>query len=286
MSASRSGRTRRRKATDILMTGLCWVASLAGLFVLGAILWTLFAQGFAGLSWHVLTTDMAGPGSGGGLANAILGSLFQVGMGIAIAAPFGIAVGVYMAEYGRRGRFAPAVRFVNDLLLSAPSVLIGLFAYQLLVRPFGGFSGLAGGVALAILAMPIVARATEDMLSLVPDTLRDGADALGSRRYQTVFKVVLPAAWRGILTAILLAVARIAGETAPLIFTSLGNSQRSYDVTEPMASLPIAIYQYAGSPAADWVQLAWTGALIITLGVLILNILSRLLQAYSARDRS
>jgi phosphate transport system permease protein len=276
---------RVRKAVDVAMTTVCWVSAIIGISVLGLILFDLFAKGFAGLSLSVFTKDMAAPGSNGGLKNAILGSFFQVGLGIALAAPLGILAGVYMAEYGRRGRFAPLVRFVNDLLLSAPSVLIGLFVYELVVQPTGGFSGFAGGVALMVVAFPIVARATEDMLSLVPDALRDGADALGSRRHQTVFSVVLPAAWRGILTAILLAVARIAGETAPLIFTSLGNSMASFDPSGPIASLPIAIYQYAGSPADDWVALAWTGALIVTLGVLGLNIASRALQAYAGRKR-
>ena len=280
-----SVRSRRRKGVDLTMTGICWLMAIVGLFVLGNILVTLFSKGGAGLSWHVLTTNMRAQGSDGGLANAILGSLFQVGLGIAIAAPLGIVAGVYMAEYGRYSRFAPAVRFTNDLLLTAPSVLIGLFAYQLIVRPFGGFSGYAGAVALAILAIPIVARATEDMLTLVPDALRDGSDALGARRYQTIFSVILPAAWQGILTAILLAVARIAGETAPLIFTSLGNSEASYDPAKPMASLPLAIYQDAGSAFPDLVSLAWTGALVVTLGVLILNVVSRALQAYATRKR-
>lgn len=275
----------RRKALDLAMTTVCWVSAIAGLFVLGDILVSLFLKGGAGLSLHVLTADMAAPGSNGGLKNAILGSFFQVGLGILMAAPLGILAGVYMAEYGRRGRFAPVVRFVNDLLLSAPSVLIGLFVYQIAVRPFGSFSGLAGGVALMVVAFPIVARATEDMLSLVPDALRDGADALGSRQHQTVFLVILPAAWRGILTAVLLAVARIAGETAPLIFTSLGNSLASFSPTGPLASLPLAIYQYAGSPSDDWVSLAWTGALLITLGVLGLNIAARGLQAFAGRKR-
>ncbi len=275
----------RRKLFDVVMTTVCWVSAVAGLIVLADILVSLFVKGFAGFSLHVFTTDMAAPGSNGGLRNAIFGSLFQVAIGIVLAAPLGIMAGVYMAEYGRRGRFAPIVRFVNDLLLSAPSVLIGLFVYQIAVRPFGGFSGLAGGVALMVVAFPIVARATEDMLTLVPDALRDGADALGSRQHQTVFLVILPAAWRGILTAVLLAVARIAGETAPLIFTSLGNSQSSLDPTKPLASLPIAIYQYVGSPADDWIALGWTGALIITLGVLGLNIAARGLQAFAGRKR-
>lgn len=275
----------RRQATDLIMGGLCVFAAVIGIVLLGLILWMLFSKGLGGLSLDVFTKPMASSGAGGGLANAIVGSLIQVGIGSAIGAPLGMMVGVYLSEVGKNSRFASVVRFVNDILLSAPSVLIGLFVYQIAVAPFGGFSGIAGAIALALLAMPVVARTTEDILRLVPQAYRDGAIALGSRENEVVRKVILPAAFGGILTGILLAVARIAGETAPLIFTSLGNSNWSTDLTKPMASLPIAIYRYAGSPYEDWKALAWTGALLITVGVLALNIASRLSLAAIKRGQ-
>ncbi|MFT3725392.1 MAG: phosphate ABC transporter permease PstA [Hyphomonadaceae bacterium] len=275
----------RRQAVDLIMGGLCVFAAVVGIVLLGLILWMLFSRGLGGLSLDVFTKPMASSGAGGGLANAIVGSLIQVGIGSAIGAPLGMMVGVYLSEVGKNSRFASVVRFVNDILLSAPSVLIGLFVYQIAVAPFGGFSGIAGSIALALLAMPVVARTTEDILRLVPQAYRDGAIALGSRENEVVRKVILPAAFGGILTGILLAVARIAGETAPLIFTSLGNSNWSTDLTKPMASLPIAIYRYAGSPYEDWKALAWTGALLITVGVLALNIASRLSLAAIKRGQ-
>lgn len=276
LSPRRKLRYRMRKVMDYFMGGLCTLAAMLGLVLLGLILYMLFAKGLAGLSLTVFTNSMAAPGSNGGLANAIVGSLIQVGIATAVGAPLGMAAGVYLAEVGKSSRFASVVRFVNDILLSAPSVLIGLFVYQIAVQPFGGFSALAGSLALALIAMPIVARTTEDILRLVPDGYRDGAVALGARENQVIRQVIIPAGFGGILTGMLLAVARIAGETAPLIFTSLGNSNWSTDVTRPMASLPIAIYRYAGSPYPEWVSLAWTGALIFTIGVLLLNIVSRL----------
>lgn len=274
----------RRQATDLIMGGLCVFAAVIGLIMLALILWMLFSRGLAGLSLDVFTKSMSSTGTGGGLANAIVGSLIQVGIGSMIGAPLGMMVGVYLSEVGKTSRFASLVRFVNDILLSAPSVLIGLFVYQIAVSPFKGFSGIAGAIALALLAMPVVARTTEDILRLVPQAYRDGAIALGSRENEVVRKVILPAAFGGILTGIL-AVARIAGETAPLIFTSLGNSNWSTDLTKPMASLPIAIYRYAGSPSADLIQLAWTGALLITVGVLLLNVVSRVSLAALKRGQ-
>ncbi|MEQ1610814.1 MAG: phosphate ABC transporter permease PstA [Hyphomonadaceae bacterium] len=273
----------RRQAIDMFMSGLCIAAAGIGLIMLALILWMLFSKGAAGLSLDVFTKPMSSTGTGGGLANAIVGSLIQVGIGSMIGAPLGMMVGVYLSEVGKNSRFASIVRFVNDILLSAPSVLIGLFVYQVAVAPFGSFSGIAGALALALLAMPVVARTTEDILRLVPQAYRDGAIALGSRENEVVRKVILPAAFGGILTGILLAVARIAGETAPLIFTSLGNTNWSTDLTKPMASLPIAIYRYAGSPSADLIQLAWTGALLITVGVLMLNVVSRISLAAMRR---
>jgi len=273
----------RRQAIDMFMSGLCIAAAVIGLIMLALIFWMLFSKGTAGLSLDVFTKSMSSTGTGGGLANAIVGSLIQVGIGSMIGAPLGMMVGVYLSEVGKNSRFASIVRFVNDILLSAPSVLIGLFVYQIAVAPFGSFSGIAGALALALLAMPVVARTTEDILRLVPQAYRDGAIALGSRENEVVRKVILPAAFGGILTGILLAVARIAGETAPLIFTSLGNANWSTDLTKPMASLPIAIYRYAGSPSADLIQLAWTGALLITVGVLLLNVVSRVSLAAMSR---
>ncbi len=273
-----AGRARyfRRQLIDRLMGGLCVLAAGIGLVLLALILWMLFSKGMGGLSLDVFTKTMSQPGSGGGLANAIIGSLLQVGIGAMLGAPIGMMVGVYLSEVGKESRFAQVVRFVNDILLSAPSVLIGMFVYQIAVLPFGGFSGFAGSIALAIIAMPIVARTTEDILRLVPQAYRDGAVALGSRENEVVRKVVLPAAFGGILTGILLAVARIAGETAPLLFTSLGSDTMSLDMTQPMASIPMAIVRYSNTNYADWIALAWTGAMLITVGVLVLNILSRL----------
>ena len=281
-----AGRARyfRRQLVDRLMGGLCMLAAGIGLVLLALILWMLFSNGMGGLSLDVFTKTMSQPGSGGGLANAIIGSLLQVGIGAMLGAPIGMMVGVYLSEVGKESRFASVVRFVNDILLSAPSVLIGMFVYQIAVLPFGGFSGFAGSIALAIIAMPIVARTTEDILRLVPQAYRDGAVALGSRENEVVRKVVLPAAFGGILTGILLAVARIAGETAPLLFTSLGSDTMSLDMTQPMASIPMAIVRYSNTNYADWIALAWTGAMLITVGVLVLNILSRLSFAAGSRQ--
>jgi phosphate transport system permease protein len=265
----------RRKAVDAIMGGLCTLAAVIGLIFLGLILMTLLAKGLPGLSLDLFIHSMKTPGQHGGLANAIVGTLMQVAIGTLVGAPLGIAVGVYLSEIGRNSRLASVIRFVNDILLSAPSVLIGLFVYQIVVRPMGGFSALAGSIALALIAMPVIARTTEDIIRLVPDAYREGSVALGARPSTTILKVVLPAASGGILTGILLAVARISGETAPLIVTSLGNFNWNFDLTRATASLPMAIYRYASSPYAEWKNLAWAGALVITLGVLLLNIASR-----------
>ncbi len=255
-------------------------STLAGLAILllAWILWTVVWRGATALSLTVFTAPTMPPGRGGGLANTIVGSLVQVTIGLVIAAPIGLLAGTWLAEVGR-GRLADAVRFVNDVLLSAPSILIGLFVYELLVRPFGGFSGFAGSAALAVLILPVVVRATEDMMRLVPGSLREAAFALGASRREVVTQVLWRAARTGIVTGVLLAIARAAGETAPLLFTSLGNLGWSFALTKPMASLPVTIYQYAGSPFDEWVALAWAGALVITVGVLALNILSRVVLA-------
>lgn len=273
MSALHARRRRRNRVAGLLG----WAATALALAFLAMILATLLWLGAGGLQASVFTTSTRPPGSGGGLLNAIIGSLIQTALATLIGTPLGLLVGTYLAEYGGRSGFASAVRFVSDVLLSAPSILIGLFIYAILVAPFGGFSGLAGAAALAVIVAPVVVRTTEDMLRLVPTALREAAVALGAPKWKTVLLVCYPAARQGIATGALLAVARVAGETAPLLFTSLGNLNWSTDLTKPMASLPLVIYQYAGSAFDDWVQLAWVAALLITLGVLAINLLARAL---------
>ena len=273
---------RRRHRTDLMVKTLCMIATAIGLLLLASILLTLIWNGAAGLSITVFTNTTKPPGSNGGLLNAIVGTLIQTGLGTLIGAPIGLMVGTYLAEYGGNSVLANAVRFVSDVLLSAPSILVGLFIYQLAVQPFGGFSGFAGCLALAVLVIPIVVRTTEDMLSLIPPSLREATVALGAPKWKMIVLICYRAAKDGILTGILLAVARIAGETAPLLFTSLGNLNWSVGLGSPMASLPVTIYQYAGSAFEDWVQLAWVGALLITVGVLALNIAAR----FALRGRS
>jgi phosphate transport system permease protein len=267
---------RRRNRVNLVVKILCVAATIIGLAALASILATLLWRGIGGMRLSVLTEITKPPGSGGGLLNAIIGSLIQTAIGTIIGTPIGLLVGTYLAEYARRSALGEAVRFVSDVLLSAPSILIGLFVYQLVVEPFGGFSGIAGCLALAVLVVPIVVRTTEDMLRLIPETLREAAIALGAPKWKSVVFVCYRAARDGIATGILLAVARVAGETAPLLFTSLGNLNWSMSLARPMASLPVTIYQYAGSAFEDWVQLAWVGALLITLGVLALNIIARI----------
>lgn len=268
-----------RRATDFTVKAISTAFAVLSLVMLAWILWTLLSRGLPALGPHVFTKITAPPGAGGGLLNAIVGSLIQIVIALVIGTPIGLMCGTFLAENGKGTQIAGVVRFVNDVLLSAPSILIGLFVYQLLVVPFGGFSGWAGSIALAILVIPVVVRTTEDMLNLVPIGLREAAYALGAPQWKVVTMVTWRAARAGIVTGILLALARAAGETAPLLFTSLGNNGWSIDLSRPMASLPIAIYQYAASPFDDWVALAWAGALIITVGVLTLNILSRLVLA-------
>jgi phosphate transport system permease protein len=268
---------RRRKRADLTIAVLSWTATAIGLIFLASILVTLFIKGSGAMAPSVFTEVTKPPGSGGGLLNAIIGSLIQVGLATLIGTPIGLLVGTYLAEYARGSTFGNIVRFVSDILLSAPSILIGLFVYQLLVLPFGGFSGWAGVVALAILIIPIVVRTTEDMLSLIPNTLREAAIGLGAPKWKMIVLICWRAALSGVITGVLLGVARIAGETAPLLFTSLGNNTAQYALNAPMPSLPITIYSYAGSPFQDWIELAWAGALLITLAVLLLNILARTL---------
>lgn len=270
-----------RRAKDNIVKAVSVGFAALALFLLAWILWTLLARGLPALSLSVFTNVTAPPGGNGGLANAIVGSLIQVGIAMVIGAPIGIFAGTFLAENGKGTKIASAARFVNDILLSAPSILVGLFIYSLLVVPLGGFSGWAGALALAILVIPVVVRTTEDMLNLVPVGLREAAFALGAPQWKVVMFITWRAARAGIVTGLLLAIARAAGETAPLLFTSLGNNSWSLDLTQPMASLPVAIYQYAGSPFDDWVALAWAGALLITVGVLVLNVASRLVLARS-----
>jgi phosphate transport system permease protein len=267
---------RRRRLTSRVIGVLCLAATVIGLLFLASILVTLVWRGAAALSIATFTEPTKPPGSNGGLLNAIVGTLIQTTLGTLIGTPIGLMVGTYLAEYGHGSALASAVRFVSDVLLSAPSILIGLFIYQLCVEPFGGFSGMAGCLALAVIVIPIVVRTTEDMLRLIPPSLREAAMALGAPRWKMVVLVCYRAALNGIVTGVLLAIARIAGETAPLLFTSLGNLNWSISLSQPMSSLPVTIYQYAGSAFEDWVQLAWAGALLITVGVLATNILARL----------
>jgi phosphate transport system permease protein len=266
---------RNRRFVDHVVKWLCFIATAVALIALASILATLLWLGFSGLRLGVFTHITRPPGSDGGLLNAIVGSLIQSGLGTLIGTPIGLLVGTYLSEYAQKSMLGNAVRFVSDVLLSAPSILIGLFIYAIIVAPMGGFSGIAGCLALAIIVIPIVVRTTEDMLRLIPVSLREAAVALGAPKWKSIVFVCYRAAIDGIVTGVLLAVARVAGETAPLLFTSLGNLNWSIGLGKPMASLPVTIYQYAGSAFNDWVQLAWVGALLITLGVLALNILAR-----------
>jgi phosphate transport system permease protein len=272
--------TRRRRNKFYL--GLCYAAVAFGLSWLAIILGTLLADGFSGLSSAIFTHMTPPPGSSGGLLNAIIGSLIITFLGMVIGTPLGILAGTYMAEYGRHSKLTMVVRFINDILLSAPSIVIGLFIYEVMVVKMGHFSAIAGAVALAVIVIPVVVRTTEDMLLLVPDSLREAASALGLPRVFVIRKVAYRAARAGLLTGVLLAVARISGETAPLLFTALNNQFFSTDLNAPISSLPVVIFQFALSPYTEWQQLAWTGALLITLAVLALSISARALQAERA----
>jgi len=254
-------------------------ATLFGLGWLVLILGVLLFEGFSGLSLKVFTEMTPPPGADGGLLNPILGSLMLTGLAVAIGTPLGILAGTYMAEYGRHDKLSSIVRFINDILLSAPSIVIGLFIYEILVAPMGHFSGWAGAVALAVIVVPVVVRTTEDMLMLVPDTLREAAASIGLPRALMITRIAYRAAKAGMVTGVLLAIARISGETAPLLFTALNNQFGSFNLNAPIASLPVVIFQFALSPYADWQKLAWTGALIITMTVLALSIIARLIAA-------
>lgn len=258
---------------------LAGLATVFGLGWLVIILAELLWQGFSGLGPSVFTEMTPSPGSSGGLLNPIAGSLIMTVIAVAIGTPVGVLAGTYMAEYGRAARITQVVRFINDILLSAPSIVIGLFVYEIMVRPMGHFSGWAGSMALAIIVIPVVVRTTEDMLLLVPNSMREAAAAIGAPRSVVIRFVTYRAARAGIMTGVLLALARVSGETAPLLFTALNNQFWSLDMNAPVASLPVVIFQFALSPYDDWQQLAWTGALLITVAVLAINILARSLAS-------
>jgi phosphate transport system permease protein len=268
-------RRAARKFTNVLALCLSGLATVIGLFCLGAILWTLISNGLAGMSIALFTQNTPPPGSSGGILNAIYGSVVMTLIGIFIGAPIGMLAGTYLAEYGRGSRLSTVIRFVNDVLLSAPSIIIGLFIYEILVVRMGHFSALAGGVALAVIAIPVTVRTTEDMLNLVPQGMKDASTAMGAYPWRTITSIIYPAARSGIVTGLLLAVARISGETAPLLFTALNNQFWSTNLRAPMANLPVVIFQFALSPYKNWQQLAWSGALLVTLTILILSVSAR-----------
>ena len=275
MTPRYAARHRRNR----IMMGLSLAATLMGLAWLVVILTVLLWEGLSGLSLAVFTEMTPPPGGTGGLLNPIVGSLMLTILAVLIGTPIGILAGTYMAEYGRHDRLTSVVRFINDILLSAPSIVVGLFIYEVMVAPMGHFSGLAGAVALAVIVIPVVVRTTEDMLILVPNELREAAAALGAPRAFVITTVCYRAAKAGMITGVLLATARISGETAPLLFTALNNQFWSSNLNAPMASLPMVIFQFALSPYKDWQMLAWTGALIITFTVLSLSIIARALAA-------
>lgn len=274
-------RTRRNSTAMVLSVA----AAAFGLGWLALILATLIINGISGLSLSIFTEMTPPPGSAGGLANAIVGSLIMTGLALLIGTPIGMMAGTYMAEYGRYDRLTPVIRFINDILLSAPSIVIGLFIYEIVVVRMGHFSGFAGAIALAIIVIPVVVRTTEDMLLLVPNSLREAAAALGTPTWNIIAKISYRAARAGIITGVLLAVARISGETAPLLFTALNNQFWSTDLNAPMPSLPVVIFQFALSPYENWRELAWAGALLITVAVLTLSIVARILSTKSSGER-
>jgi phosphate transport system permease protein len=271
----RAGRRRR----NTIAKGLALAATAFGLGWLVLILGVLLYEGVGGLSLAVFTENTPPPGSAGGLLNAIAGSLVMTFLAVLIGTPIGLLAGTYLAEYGRHDKLSSVVRFINDILLSAPSIVVGLFIYEVMVAPMGHFSGWAGAVALAVIVIPVVVRTTEDMLTLVPDTLREAAASIGLPRAHMIVRIAYRAARAGIVTGILLAIARISGETAPLLFTALNNQFFSLNMNAPMPSLPVVIFQFALSPYEEWQKLAWTGALLITVTVLALSIIARSLTA-------
>jgi phosphate transport system permease protein len=268
---------KARRLKSVVAMALTLVATLIGLTCLAFVLGTLIYKGFAGLNLAVFTEMTPPPGASGGLLNAIAGSLIMTVIAVAVGTPVGVLAGTYLAEYGRHARISSVIRFINDILLSAPSIVIGLFIYTIAVATVGHFSGFAGALALAVIVIPVVIRTTEDMLRLVPDTMREAAASIGMPRAVMIRQVAYKAARAGMLTGVLLAIARISGETAPLLFTALNNQFWSLNLNAPMASLPVVIFQFALSPYAEWQSLAWTGALLITIAVLSLSIIARMI---------
>jgi phosphate transport system permease protein len=270
----------RRRNKDIIVRGLCIAAALFGVTWLALILFTLLYNGLTGLTLQVFTSDTPPPGSAsGGLRNAVIGSIIMTAIGVGVGAPLGLFAGTYLAEYGKHDRLTSVIRFINDILLSAPSIIIGLFIYGAIVVPMRGFSAIAGSLALAVIVIPVVLRTTEDMLALVPNPLREAASALGLPRSLVIRRIAYRAARSGLITGVLLATARVAGETAPLLFTALSNQFFSLNLAKTMANLPVTINNFVQSPYAYWKELAWSGALLITLTVLALNIGARILGA-------
>ena len=270
---------QRRKLWNLVAQSFACFAAFTGLAFLAAILFTLGKKGLAGLNLDLLTMMTPSTGEKGGLLNAIVGSAMMSGLAMVLAIPIGMLAGIYLAEYGRNLKMSVAIRFLNDILLSAPSICIGMFVYEIMVKPMHHFSGYAGACTLAIIAIPVIVRTTEDMLVLVPSSMREAAIALGAPRWHLICHVCFRVARSGIVTGLLLAFARIVGETAPLLFTALGNQFWNANMNAPMASLPVTIFQFAMSPYADWQRLAWAGALLITLMVLVLNIVARVITA-------
>ncbi|WP_291522317.1 phosphate ABC transporter permease PstA [Acidithiobacillus sp.] len=282
MSAAMNVRYLRRRFWNIFNLGMAVAMTLFGLFWLVWILWTTLSYGATALNLELFTGDTPAPGSIGGLRNAFVGSLLMIGVAVLIGTPVGILAGTYLAEFAQGSRLAGVIRFFNDILLSAPSIVIGLFIYAVMVVPMGNFSGLAGALSLAILLLPVVLRTTDEMLGMVPGTMREAALALGAPHWKMIVQVSYRAARSGILTGVLLAVARISGETAPLLFTALNNQFFSMNLDKPIANVPVVIFQFAMSPYPEWQHLAWAGALIAAMAVLVLGLVSRFL----IKDRS
>jgi phosphate transport system permease protein len=273
--AASSALARRRKRTNVIALVLAVCAAVLGLFFLASILWTLLVEGLSAISPRIFLESTPPPGADGGLANAIYGSVLMTVIAVVVATPIGILAGTYLAEYSRGHWLGEAAKFINDILLSAPSIIIGLFIYTVVVVPMGHFSAWAGAASLGLIALPVVNRTTQDMLGLVPNALREAAAALGTPQWKTMTHVVYRAARNGIITGVLLAIARVSGETAPLLFTALNNQFFSSNLNAPMANLPTVIFQFALSPYDDWQRLAWGGALLITATILVLNIVAR-----------
>jgi phosphate transport system permease protein len=273
------GSLRRRRITAAVALGASGLATALGLATLAAILWTLFSRGLEGLSLQVFTQTTPAPGSSGGLINAIYGSIVMTMLGLAIGAPIGVMAATYLSEYGRGKQLSTVIRFINDVLLSAPSIVIGLFVYTIVVLGMGHFSAIAGAISLGIIVIPVTVRTADDMLRLIPSSLRQASAGLGAQPWRTITGVVYPAARSGLLTGVLLAMARISGETAPLLFTALNNQFWSAKLNQPMANLPVVIFQFATSPYKNWQSLAWTGALLITLFVLALSVIARMISS-------